>query len=124
MTVKRSEKVAEAIHELVSALLLKGVKDPRIGFTTITGVKVSDDLHLATIYFSVIGSEAEKKSTENGLNSARGFIRRELGKSLRMRYVPDVLFRYDESVDYGQRIDSLLDEIQVTEPDNDTEDSQ
>ncbi len=124
MTVKRSEKVAEAIHELVSALLLKGVKDPRIGFTTITGVKVSDDLHLATIYFSVIGSESEKQSTENGLNSARGFIRRELGKSLRMRYVPDVLFRYDESVDYGQRIDSLLNEIQVTEPDNDTEDSQ
>lgn len=124
MTVKRSEKVAEAIHELVSALLLKGVKDPRIGFTTITGVKVSDDLHLATIFFSVIGSDEEKKSTESGLNSARGFIRRELGKSLRMRYVPDVLFRYDESVDYGQRIDTLLDELHATEPDNDTEDSQ
>jgi len=124
MTVKRSEKVAEAIHELVSALLLKGVKDPRIGFTTITGVKVSDDLHLATIYFSVIGSDEEKKSTESGLNSARGFIRRELGKSLRMRYVPDVLFRYDESVDYGQRIDTLLDELHATEPGNDTEDSQ
>ena len=124
MTVKRSEKVAEAIHELVSALLLKGVKDPRIGFTTITGVKVSDDLHLATIYFSVIGNEAEKQSTEIGLNSARGFIRRELGKSLRMRYVPDVLFRYDESVDYGQRIDTLLNEIQVTEPVHDKEDSE
>jgi len=124
MTVKRSEKVAEAIHELVSALLLKGVKDPRIGFTTITWVKVSDDLHLATIYFSVIGSDEEKKSTESGLNSARGFIRRELGKSLRMRYVPDVLFRYDESVDYGQRIDTLLDELHATEPGNDTEDSQ
>jgi len=124
MTVKRSEKVAESIHELVSALLLKGVKDPRIGFTTITGVKVSDDLHLATIYFSVIGSDEEKKSTESGLNSARGFIRRELGKSLRMRYVPDVLFRYDESVDYGQRIDTLLDELHATEPGNDTEDSQ
>jgi|AMWB02.1.fsa_nt_gi ribosome-binding factor A len=124
MTAKRSEKVAEAIHELVSALLLKGVKDPRIGFTTITGVKVSDDLHLATIYFSVIGNEAEKQSTEIGLNSARGFIRRELGKSLRMRYVPDVLFRYDESVDYGQRIDTLLNEIQVTEPVHDKEDSE
>lgn len=124
MTVKRSEKVAEAIHEIVSALLLKGVKDPRIGFTTITGVKVSDDLHFATIYFSVVGSDAEKKSTESGLNSARGFIRRELGKNLRMRYVPEVFFKYDESVDYGQRIDTLLDEILTTEPNDDTEDSQ
>lgn len=124
MTVKRSEKIAEAIHEIVSALLLKGVKDPRIGFTTITGVKVSDDLHFATIYFSVIGSDAEKKSTGSGLNSAKGFIRRELGKSLRMRYVPEIFFRYDESVEYGQRIDSLLDEIHTTENDNDTEHSQ
>ena len=124
MTVKRSEKIAEAIHEIVSALLLKGVKDPRIGFTTITGVKVSDDLHFATIYFSVIGNDAEKKSTGSGLNSAKGFIRRELGKSLRMRYVPEIFFRYDESVEYGQRIDSLIDEIHTTENDNDTEHSQ
>ncbi len=124
MTVKRSEKVAEAIHEIVSALLLKGVKDPRIGFTTITGVKVSDDLHFATIFFSVIGSDAEKKSTENGLNSARGFIRKELGKNLRMRYVPEIFFKYDESLEYGQKIDSLLDELQIAEHDDDTEHSQ
>lgn len=124
MTVKRSEKIAEAIHEIVSALLLKGVKDPRIGFTTITGVKVSDDLHFATIFFSVIGSDAEKKSTENGLNSARGFIRKELGKNLRMRYVPEIFFKYDESLEYGQKIDSLLDELQIAEHDDDTEHSQ
>ncbi len=108
---KRSEKVAEAIHEMVSELLVKGLKDPRIGFVTITGVKVTDDLHLATIYFTVIGSDAEKKGTEEGLNSARGYIRKELGKNLRMRYVPDIIFRYDESVEYGSRIESLLKEI-------------
>lgn len=123
MTVKRAEKVAEAIHEIVSALLIKGVKDPRIGFTTITGVKLSDDLHLATIYFTVVGDDEEKKSTEKGLNSARGFLRKELGKNLHMRYVPDLLFRYDASIDYGHHIDTLLDEIKSTEHDDDPRDT-
>ena len=112
---KRSEKVAEAVHELVSELLVKGLKDPRIGFVTITGVKVTDDMHLATVYFTVIGSDAEKKATEQGLNSARGFIRKEMGKNFRMRYVPDVIFKYDESVEYGYRIESILKEIGSTE---------
>ncbi|HYS43351.1 MAG TPA: ribosome-binding factor A [Geobacteraceae bacterium] len=112
---KRSEKVAEAIHEMVSELLVKGLKDPRIGFVTITGVKLTDDLHLATVYFSVIGSDEEKKATEQGLNSARGYIRKELGKNLRMRYIPDIVFRYDVSVEYGSRIESLLKEIGTKE---------
>lgn len=120
MTVKRAEKVGEAIHEILSALLIKGVKDPRIGFTTITGVKLSDDLHLATIYFTVVGDEEEKKATADGLNSARGFLRRELSKNLRMRYVPDLLFRYDASLDYGRRIDNLLDQITGAEHDDST----
>ncbi|MDD3294784.1 MAG: ribosome-binding factor A [Geobacteraceae bacterium] len=120
MTVKRAEKVGEAIHEILSALLIKGVKDPRIGFTTITGVKLSDDLHLATIYFTVVGDEEEKRATADGLNSARGFLRRELSKNLRMRYVPDLLFRYDESLDYGRRIDNLLDQITGAEHDDST----
>lgn len=118
MTIKRSEKIAEALHELISGLLVKGVKDPRIGFTTITAVKVADDLHLATVYFTVIGNDAEKKATEQGLNSARGFIRKEMAKTLRMRYVPDVFFKYDESVDYGRRIDSLLNEVLPTHTDD------
>jgi ribosome-binding factor A len=118
---KRSEKVAEAIHEMVSELLVKGLKDPRIGFVTITGVKVTDDLHLATVYFTVIGSDAEKTATEHGLNSARGFIRKELGKTLRMRYVPDLLFRYDASVEYGARIETILKEITTADEGDDTE---
>lgn len=121
MTIKRSEKIAEALHELISGLLVKGVKDPRIGFTTITAVKVADDLHLATVYFTVIGTDAEKKATEQGLHSARGFIRKEMAKTLRMRYVPDVVFKYDESVDYGRRIDSLLNDVLATNTDDDNE---
>ncbi|HOP40205.1 MAG TPA: ribosome-binding factor A [Geobacteraceae bacterium] len=121
MSIKRSDKVAEAIHEIVSGLLVKGVKDPRIGFTTVTGVKVTDDLHLATVYFTVVGDDSAKRDTEQGLNSARGFIRKEMGKTLRMRYVPDIIFKYDESVEYGRRIDSLLDEVLATKTDNDNE---
>jgi ribosome-binding factor A len=115
---KRSEKVAEAIHEEVSRLLIKGVKDPRVGFVTITGVKVTDDLHLATVYFSIIGTEAERKDAEAGLNSARGYLRREVGKVLRMRYIPDILFKYDESVVYGSHIESILKQIHETDEDN------
>lgn len=122
MTSKRSDKVAETIHEVISALLIKGVKDPRIGFTTITGVTVTDDLHLATIFFSVVGSDEEKQSTAAGLNSARGFLRKELAKNLRMRYVPDLLFKYDTSLDYGEHIDRLLDEVGVDRTD-DSEDN-
>ncbi|HEY6837595.1 MAG TPA: ribosome-binding factor A [Geobacteraceae bacterium] len=117
---KRSEKVSEAVHELISELLVKGLKDPRIGFVTITGVKVSDDLHLATVYFTVIGTDEEKKATEAGLNSARGYIRKEMGKSFRMRYVPDIMFKYDVAVEYGSRIEGILREIGTTENEDDT----
>jgi ribosome-binding factor A len=115
---KRSEKVAEAIHEEISRLLIKGVKDPRVGFVTVTGVKVTDDLHHATIYFSSIGTEAEQKEAEAGLNSARGFLRREVGKVLRMRYIPDIHFKYDESVVYGSHIENILKQIHDTEEEN------
>jgi ribosome-binding factor A len=109
--VKRSEKVAEEIHKIVSELLIKGLKDPRIGFVTITGVKLTTDIRQATIYFTVIGSDEEKKNTESGLNSARGFIRKELAKDLKLRFAPEIQFRYDASVEYGQHIESILKEI-------------
>lgn len=115
---KRSEKVAEAIHEEISRLLINGVKDPRVGFVTITGVKVTDDLRFATVYFSIIGTDSDRKDGEAGLNSAKGFLRREVGKMLRMRYVPEILFKYDESVAYGNHIESILRQIHETEEDN------
>jgi ribosome-binding factor A len=118
---KRSEKVGEAVHEIVTDLIIKGLKDPRIGFVTVTGVKVTDDMHYATVYFTVIGDEAARKGTEAGLNSARGFIRREMGKKLHMRYVPEILFKYDTSLDTGNHIDALLREIKANEQHN-TED--
>ena len=108
---KRSEKVAETIHETVSSILARGLNDPRIGFVTIMAVEVTDDLRLARIYFTVIGNEEAKKSSEIGLNSAKGYIRKELGHTLTMRYIPELLFIYDHSQEYGSRIDSILKEI-------------
>lgn len=112
MKCKRSDKVAESIHETVSALLIRGLNDPRIGFVTITSVDVTDDLHYAKIFFSVIGDEASKKATLAGLNSARGFIKREVGKALTMRYIPDISFVYDHTQEYGAKIDNILKEIE------------
>ncbi len=127
MTFKRSEKVAEAVHEIISELLVKGLKDPRIGFVTLTGVNLTDDLRLATVYFSVVGSEEEKKDTEKGLNSAKGYIRKEMGRNLRLRYVPDIIFKYDDSLAYGNRIDNILHdlhELNIDKGTDDTEDNQ
>ncbi len=112
---KRSEKVAETIHTAVSIMLSRGLNDPRIGFVTITGVEVTDDLHLARIFFTVIGDEAARKNSEAGLQSATKHIRYELGKVLKMRYTPDILFKYDEAQGYGQRIDDLLKEVVLSD---------
>jgi ribosome-binding factor A len=118
--VKRSDKVSEEIHKIVSELLIKGLKDPRVGFATITGVKLTADLRQATIFFTVIGSDQEKQDTGAGLNSARGFIRKEIGQALKMRFVPEIQFRYDTSVEYGQHIESILKEIGGTHDGDDT----
>jgi len=115
---KRSEKLAETIHETISSVLSRGLNDPRIGFVTIIAVEVIDDLSLARVYFTVIGDEAAKKSTEAGLNSAKGFLRKELGRVLTIRHIPELIFKYDHSQEYGNRIDSILREI-ATEHDGD-----
>lgn len=122
MQHKRSDKVAETIHELICSILSRGLNDPRIGFVTITGVEVTDDLSLARIFFSVIGDDKAKKDTEAGLNSAKGFIRREIGKNLTIRHTPELVLKYDHSLDYGNRIESLLKEIRTGHDGNNSED--
>lgn len=92
---------------------------------TITGVEVTPDLHLARVYFTVIGDDESRKNTEKGLKHAVPFLRRELGKRLRMRYVPDLLFLYDTSIEYGTKIESLLKEIspKTADDSSDSEDN-
>jgi ribosome-binding factor A len=119
MKHKRCDKVAETIHETISSILSKGLNDPRIGFVTIIAVDVTVDLSLAKVYFTVIGDELAKKNSEIGLNSAKGYIRRELGKVLSLRVLPDIAFAYDHSQEYGNRIDTILKEIDK-EHDGDT----
>lgn len=115
---KRSEKLAETIHETISSVLSRGLNDPRIGFVTIIAVEVIDDLSLARVFFTVIGDDDAKKNTEAGLNSAKGFLRKELGRVLTIRHIPELIFKYDHSQEYGNRIDSILREI-ATEHDGD-----
>ncbi|MEZ4485375.1 MAG: 30S ribosome-binding factor RbfA [Syntrophotaleaceae bacterium] len=115
MQFQRSHRVGEQIQKEISALLLKGLKDPRIGFVTITAVKVTADLGQARIFFSVMGNEDVRKQTTQGLTSATPFMRRELGKRLRMRHVPELIFEFDTALEYGNRIESLLQEIKQKE---------
>ncbi|MCP3178111.1 ribosome-binding factor A [Desulfuromonas sp. KJ2020] len=111
MDSKRTQRVGEEIQKEISSLLLNGLKDPRIGFVTITNVDVTADLQIAKVYFTVLGDEAARKNSEKGLNSSIPFIRRELGKRLRLRHVPDIVLKYDTSLEYGNRIETLLKDI-------------
>lgn len=115
MGSQRSQKVAESIHKEISALLIRGLKDPRVGFVTITAVDVTPDLHLARVFFTVMGDEKARRDTEAGLKSSVPYLRREIGKQLRMRYTPDLLFQYDVSIDYGNRIESIFKDMHSRE---------
>ncbi len=115
MQFQRSHRVGEQIQKEISALLLKGLKDPRIGFVTITEVKVTSDLGLARVYFTVMGEEQVRRETAQGLTSATPYLRRELGKRLRLRHVPELIFEFDTALEYGNRIASLLQEIKQKE---------
>ncbi len=119
MASQRAQRVAETIHKEISNLLIKGLKDPRIGFVTITEVDVSPDLRQAKVYYTLMGDAEERARTQAGLDSSASFIRQQLGRLLRLRYIPDVRFVYDESVDYGQRIDSLLEDVKADLQDDD-----
>ncbi|MCX5717322.1 MAG: 30S ribosome-binding factor RbfA [Nitrospirae bacterium] len=107
---KRSQRVSDLIREEIADIIMNKVKDPRLGFVTVTGAKITEDLKIATIYLSIL-KEEEKETTLEMLNSAKGFIRAELAKRLRMKFIPSLTFRIDESLEYGIRIEKLLREI-------------
>lgn len=111
MEGKRSEKVADLIQKEISQMLVKSIKDPRIGFITITRVTVSEDCRFARVYFSVTGSQAERESSIKGLDSAKGFVRKELGRRIRLRYTPDIMFQFDPSIEYAIHMEELIQSI-------------
>lgn len=111
---RRPDRVAEAVREAVATFLAEGVKDPRVtGLVTVTGVDVTRDLRHARVHVSILGTDAEKKETMEGLQSVAGHLRARLGRTLRLRVTPDLEFRYDASIAHAARIDSLLEQIRT-----------
>jgi ribosome-binding factor A len=106
----RMRRVNEAVREVVSARLAEGLRDPRIGFVTVTSVDTSPDLRHARVYVSVLGSEDERAATMAGLGSAHGVLQQSVASELRMKHTPTLEFVFDESIDRGMRISELLDD--------------
>ncbi len=92
-------------------MLTRNTKDPRIGFVTVTGVDLSPDLRHAKIYVSAMGTEKQKRESMEALKHAAGWIRHELGQRVRMKFLPEIVFKTDSSLEYGEKIDRLLEEI-------------
>ena len=109
--MSRQERVAEAIKKEVSLIIHDELNDPRLGFVTITGAEVSQDLRHAKITFSVLGKDEEHKKTQAALDSALGFIRRLLAQRVKLMFAPEIIFREDRSTEYSVRIEEVLNEI-------------
>ena len=118
MEGKRSERVADLIQREVSEMLVRSIKDPRIGFVTITKVTVSEDCRFAKVYFSVAGTLAERESSGKGLESAKGYVRKELGRRLRLRYTPEIVFQFDPSIEYAIHMEEVIRNIHRGEEPN------
>lgn len=121
---RRSERVAEEIREETARIIGGQLKDPRIGFVTVTRVTVTPDLRFARVHVGVLGDEAQRDQTMKGLAKATGFVRRELGRRLRMRHTPEVQFEYDKGLDASERVAELLRENpprDIPDPDPDLE---
>ena len=107
----RPERIGEEIRQEIAQLLSREVHDPRIGFVTVSRVKVSPDLQQARVYYTVIGDDRAKQDTARGLEAARPFLRRHIGARLRLRRVPEITFEFDRSVEHQDRVEQLLREI-------------
>ncbi|MCK9594606.1 MAG: 30S ribosome-binding factor RbfA [Candidatus Omnitrophica bacterium] len=117
----RKEKVQDAIQKEVCSIIQKELKDPRLGFITITEVDISDDLRNAKIFYSVLGDEAQAKKTQEALDSALGLIRTLIAERIQLRFAPEIIFRQDRSAQYSMRIQEVLDQIKEMDSRKDEE---
>jgi ribosome-binding factor A len=106
----RIRRVNEAMRAVLSDAIATEIKDPRVGFVTVTGVKTSPDLRHARVYVSVLGDDAAREGSLEGLRSAHGFLQGRLASELRLKHTPALSFEYDDTVDRGMRISEILDE--------------
>lgn len=108
---RRPDQVAETVRQVIADLLLTELRDPRIGFVTVTGVQVTNDLSVATVRVSVMGEPAEREAALQGLESAAGFLRGRVGKALTTRIVPELRFELDRGLEHAARINQILGEL-------------
>jgi len=118
---KRATRVGDEILKCTAALLMQKVKDPRVNGVTITGVNISNDLKNAFIFFSLIGSEDDVRRAQAGLDSAKGFIKREIGLCVKLRNVPDIVFKHDPTLETGNRLERLFQKIKTEDSGEDVE---
>lgn len=111
MSRVRNSRIGEQMKKELSQIIQFELKDPRVGFVTVTGVEVTGDLQLAKVFVSVMGNDEQKRDTVAALEKAKGFLRSELGKRVQLRHIPDLQFKMDESIEYGNKIESLLNDI-------------
>ncbi|WP_152656356.1 30S ribosome-binding factor RbfA [Oceanobacillus sp. CFH 90083] len=111
MSELRAHRVAEQMKKELGDILSRKIKDPRVGFVTVTDVEVTGDLQQAKVFISVLGDEKKKQETLLGLAKAKGFIRSEIGKRIRLRKTPELTFEFDEAFEQGNRIDSILRDL-------------
>jgi len=109
----RAERVSTLIRDILADILRKHIRDPRLEMATVTGVKMSNDLRVAKIYFSISGGKDRVDGAKKGFESAAGFIKRSLAGELDLRYMPELRFFYDESFDYGAHINKLLKSVSM-----------
>ncbi len=111
----RIEKIQEFIKQEISKLILSELKDPRIGFATVTRVELTADLRHAKVYVSLMGSDEQKAGSWEGLRSSLGYMRSEVGKRIRLKFTPELSLHIDETLDYSSRIQELLLKIKQEE---------
>ena len=112
---RRTDRVGEAIQALVASLLVRDIKDPRIGLVTITGVRVTPDLRHARIYFSCLGDDEQRLRSLRGLRSAAGFVRGQVARQLNLRVAPEIVFEFDPTLEQAERLSRLLKDSPPTD---------
>ena len=118
ISFSRSDRVSGLIQEVLSDILKKEIADPRLQMATITGVKMSADLKLASIYYTISGDKKALNAAAKAFNGAHGYIKKKLARQLELRYMPQLRFFYDESFDYGSRIEKLLKTVSTEDGTN------
>lgn len=110
MASNRIKRISEEVKKVISKMLINGIKDPRItSMISVTDVEVTNDLRYAFVYISMLGGNTEESLA--GLNNARGYIRREVGKAVKLRYVPEIIFKIDDSIEKGMYMDELIKSV-------------